>query len=393
MLEVKKKKGKMMINPSQLKPNPKNAHLYSNKEKESKKQAEIAETYKERISDKKVPNIQPVLIHKDGLIDSGHTRYEAAKIVGCDLWCEYTDAEYPSDDKPFSTLVDLAVSNVRREVSHSDRLSEFIEFNNAYVTEFGIARPAKDENIHLKQMGTSRKTIKELIDIKNNKPELLQKCDSGEMAVNFAWKEATGRNKVKVVASNNPNRDWSEIYEDSFFTNMVNRAFNTIKQMMALTVNINGVDYPPVMDFTKGTIAGNISHLLETIGAELLKSEGHDVRCASGHPTDPDIYHNDIDDKVEIKVTNFKGNSTTWKGGMGIREGQYILMTYDEHIERLCLIFTKLDANDWKSAGIGGHTLPISNVWNNHKDDAGFRIIYGDVFENNGKVELQLSKY
>jgi hypothetical protein len=393
MLDLKKKKGKMMVNPSQLKPNPKNAHLYSNKEKESKKQAEIAETYKERISDKKVPNIQPVLIHKDGLIDSGHTRYEAAKIVGCDLWCEYTDAEYPSDDKPFSTLVDLAVSNVRREVSHSDRLSEFIEFNNAYVTEFGIARPAKDENIHLKQMGTSRKTIKELIDIKNNKPELLQKCDSGEMAVNFAWKEATGRNKVKVVASNNPNRDWSEIYEDSFFTNMVNRAFNTIKQMMALTVKINGVDYPPVMDFTKGTIAGNISHLLETIGAELLKSEGHDVRCASGHPTDPDIYHNDIDDKVEIKVTNFKGNSTTWKGGMGIREGQYILMTYDENIERLCLIFTKLDANDWKSAGIGGHTLPISNVWKNHKDDVGFRVIYGDVFENNGKVELQLSKY
>ena len=132
---------------------------------------------------------------------------------------------------------------------------------------------------------------------------------------------------------------------------------------------------------------------METIGAELLKSEGHDVRCASGHPTDPDIYHNDIDDKVEIKVTNFKGNSTTWKGGMGIREGQYILMTYDENIERLCLIFTKLDANDWKSAGIGGHTLPISNVWDNHKDDDGFRIIYGDVFKNAGKVELQLAKY
>ena len=132
---------------------------------------------------------------------------------------------------------------------------------------------------------------------------------------------------------------------------------------------------------------------METIGAELLKSEGHDVRCASGHPTDPDIYHVKEDDKVEIKVTNFKGNSTTWKGGMGIREGQYILMTYDESIERLCLIFTKLDAKDWKSAGIGGHTLPISNVYNNHKDDKGFRILYGDVYENNGKVELQLDKY
>ena len=39
-----------------------------------------------------------------------------------------------------------------------------------------------------------------------------------------------------------------------------------------------------------------------------------------------DIYHVKEDDKVEIKVTNFKGNSV--EGGMGIREGQYILMTY-----------------------------------------------------------------
>jgi hypothetical protein len=393
MLEVKKKNGKLMVNPSQLKPNPKNAHLYNNKEKELKKQKEVAETYKERISQKRVPNIQPVLIHKDGLIDSGHTRYEAAKIAGCDLWCEYTDAEYPTDDKPFSTLVDLAVSNVRREVSHSDRLNEFIEFNSAYVKEFGINRPTKDENDHLKKMGTCRDTIKKLIDIKTNKPELLKKVDSGEMAVKFAWEEATGRNKVKVKKSNNPNRDWSSIYEDSFFTNMVNRVFNTTKQMMALSVNINGSHYNPIMDFTKGTIAGIISHLMETIGAELLKSEGYDVKCATGHPTDPDIYHNDIDDMVEIKVTNFKGNSTSWKGGMGIREGQYILMTYNDTIDRLCLIFTKLDANDWKSVGIGGHTLPISNVYNNHKNDEGFRVIYGDVFENDGKVELQLDKY
>jgi len=382
-----------MVNPSELRPNPKNADLYNNKEKESKKQKEIAQTYLERIAQGKTPNIDPVLIHHDGLINAGHTRYAAAKIAKCDLYFEFTDADYPDKDKPFSTLVDLAISNVRRDISHSDRLNEFIEFNSAYVKEFGINRPTKDENDHLKKMGTSRDTIKKLIDIKTNKPELLQKVDSGEMAIKFAWEEATGRNKVKVKKSNNPNRDWSGIYEDSFFTNMVNRVFNTIKQMMALSVNINGSQYNPIMDFTKGTTAGIISHLMETIGAELLKSEGYDVRCASGHPTDPDIYHNDIDDMVEIKVTNFKGNSTSWKGGMGIREGQYILMTYNDSIDRLCLIFTKLDANDWKSAGIGGHTLPISNVYKNHKNDEGFRVIYGDVFENDGKVELQLDKY
>jgi len=392
-IKYKNVNGKKMVNPSQLKPNPKNAILYSNKEKEKKKQKEIADSFSVKISQKKVPNIQPIMIHHDGLIDSGHTRYEAAILAGCDLYFEFTDADYPSDDKPFSTLEDLAVSNVRREISHSDRLAEFTEFNTAYVKEFGMNRPSKDELEHLKRMGTSRDTMNKLAEIRSNKPELLKKVDSGEMAVKAAWEEATGRNKPKIVKSNNPDRDWSGIYEDSFFTNMMNRVFNSIKQIMSVSVNINGTEYYPVGDFTKGTIAGNISHLMETIGAELLKSEGHDVRCASGHPTDPDIYHNDIDDKVEIKVTNFKGNVTTWKGGMGIREGQYILMTYDESIERLCLIFTKLDANDWKSAGIGGHTLPISNVYNNHKNDDGFRVIYGDVFENNGKVELQLDKY
>jgi hypothetical protein len=392
-LQIRKTNGKMMIHPSMLKPNPKNAHLYSNVEKEKKKQREIAETYSLRIQEGKLPNIQPILIHPDGLIDSGHTRYEAGNIVGCELWCEYTDTSYPDDSKPFDTLVDLAVSNVRRDITHSDRLNEFTEFNNAYVKQHGISRPKKDEDKHLKEMGTCRDTMKKLMEIRDNKPELLKEVDAGTMAVKFAWEDATGRNKVKIVKSNNPDRDWSGIYEDSFFTNMMNRVFNVTHQMLNLSASINGNDYNPFKDFTRGTIAGNISHLMETIGAELLKSEGHDVRCASGHPTDPDIYHNDIDDKVEIKVTNFKGNSTTWKGGQGIREGQYILMTYDENIERLCLIFTKLDANDWKSAGIGGHTLPISNVYKNHCKDDGFRIIYGDVYQNNGKVELQLEKY
>ena len=54
---------------------------------------------------------------------------------------------------------------------------------------------------------------------------------------------------------------------------------------------------------------------------------------------------------------------------MGIREGQYILVAYDETINRWLVIFTYLTEKDWKSAGIGGHTLPIKNVLDNHKKD------------------------
>tara|TARA_R100000005_G_C4966163_1_gene180900 strand:+ start:50 stop:1234 length:1185 start_codon:yes stop_codon:yes gene_type:complete len=394
MKKVKHKmvNGKMMVNPLNLKINPLNTRIYNNKEEEEKTQTDIANDYMLRISEDKVPNIQPVLIWPDGLVDAGNTRTVAGLIAGCDIWCEYTDAEYPDlDNKPYSALKQIQSSNIYRKITHSVRMNIFEATNKAYIEEYGMSRPTKEEDEHLKELGTSRPTMKKLIEIKKHKPELLKKVDAGQMAVKVAWEEATGRNKVKVITSNNPDRDWSEIYEDSFFTGMMNRVFNTIKQMMNISVNINGDDYNPLGDFTKGTIAGNISHLMETIGAELLRSEGHDVRCASGHPTDPDIYHNDIDDKVEIKVTNYKGGGTTWKGGMGIREGQYILMTYDESMSRLCLIFTKLDAKDWKSAGIGGHTLPISNVYKNHKDD--WRIIYGDVYESNGKIFMDLKKY
>ena len=39
---------------------------------------------------------------------------------------------------------------------------------------------------------------------------------------------------------------------------------------------------------------------------------------------------------------------------------------------------------------MSGHTLPIKNVFNNHKDT--MKVIYGDVYENNGKIILQLEK-
>jgi hypothetical protein len=61
-----------------------------------------------------------------------------------------------------------------------------------------------------------------------------------------------------------------------------------------------------------------------------------------------------------------------------------------ESIQRFLLIFTPLTAKDWKSAGMGGHTLPIKNVLENHSDN--MVVVYGDVYINDDKVVAQMEK-
>ena len=75
-----------------------------------------------------------------------------------------------------------------------------------------------------------------------------------------------------------------------------------------------------------------------------------EIPCDLIYEDDLVLFFKDINPQAKIhilgipkmKVTNFNGANTKWKGGMGIREGQYILVTYDELIERYCVIFTPL---------------------------------------------------
>jgi hypothetical protein len=280
----------------------------------------------------------------------------------------------------------------------SVKLNEFDVAEQSYMKEYGMARPVQLRDIHIKKLGTSKGTLDKLREIKKSDDgkSLLQQVDSGDMAIKTAWAEATGRNKVKVISSNNPNRNWEEIYTDEIFQNSMSRVSNIINSTLNQSGKIDGIDYFPYKDFTHGAISTMISHNCEMWFSKVLQSEGHDAIPATGHPTDPDVYHRDIDDKVEIKVTKFDGTQTTWKGGKGIREGQYILITYDETCTNWCVIFTTLLAEDWQKSGSGimaGHILPIKNVYNNHHNDKqNYKVIYGDVKLLNGKININMDK-
>ena len=385
----KTKGSKMMVEPHYLKPNPLNSKIYSNQQEETKTQKEIAESFRIRVENGLTPNEQPIIVYSDGLIDAGHTRWAAAKLANVSLWFELSESPYPDfNNKPYSTLQVVVGSNIYRKMTYSVKLNEFEEMNKAYAIEYGISRPRKDEDKDLAKLEISRDTITKLQEIKSIDSNLLNLIDKGEYTVNGAHDEATGKNKVKVVTSKNPNRDWSAIYTKEVFKVVMNRVSNCITQMMNISYKLDGEDFNPVMnDFVTAAKTANISWMTESITAEVLRKEGHNVRSATGHNMDADIMHHDIDDKVEVKVTNFAGPQTQWKGGMGIREGQYILIAYDDQIERWLVIFTKLTADDWKKNGMQ-HLLPIKNVYTNHSKD--MKVIYGSVFENKGNVVAQV---
>ena len=398
---IKKKingEDKLFANPHDFTPNPLNKTIYDNKGEETLKQNEIAESMKNKVRRGLVPNSDAVIIWSDGLIEAGHTRTLAAKLADIsEVWVTMSQENYPTDDKPYSNFEITTGSNIYRDMKPSVKLNEFDVAEKAYMDEYGIARPPKLRDVHIsKRLGTSKSTLDKLREIKNSPKgkELLKQIDGGKMAVKTAHDEAMGKNEVKVISSNNLDRDWREIYTDDVFNISFSRLNNIINTTLNISTKIDGKDFYPYKGFTHGAISGIVSHNAEMVISEVLKSEGHDVVAATGHPTDPDIYHRDIEDKVEIKVTKFDAANTNWKGGKGIREGQYILITYDETATHWCVIFTTLMQEDWQKTGGGimsGHILPIKNVFNNHsKDSKNYRVIYGDVKELNGKINVNM---
>tara|TARA_R100001377_G_C3183923_1_gene107771 strand:- start:40 stop:1263 length:1224 start_codon:yes stop_codon:yes gene_type:complete len=388
---------KLFANPNDFIPNPLNKKIYANKEQELKTQEKIAKDMRERNERGVVPNKDAIIIWPDGLLEAGHTRTAAAKLSATnEVWITMSEEDYPDPKKPYSNFVTTTSSNIYRDMKPSVKLNEFIVAEKAYIEEYDMARPAKERDSHIKGLGTSKGTLDKLTEIKKspNGKDLLKRVDSGDMSVKSAHDEATGKNKVKVITSNNLDRDWIEIYTDDVFNIAFNRMSNMINSTLELSTKIDGEDYEPYQDFTDGAKSTIISHLCEMIISKVLVSEGHDVVAATGHPTDPDIYHRDIDDRIEIKVAKFEGANTNWKGGKGIREGQYVLITYDETATHWCVIFTTLTREDWERTGGGimsGHKLPIKNVFKNHSDDKkNYKVVYGDVKKLNGKINVNM---
>ena len=389
------KSGTSWVDIENLKPNPANKLLYGNETAETAKQEELAISMREEMDAGHPPNKVAVQIHPDGTIDSGHTRWTAAKMIGAtSLKAEYTTNPYPSDDTPYRNIKSLRATNIYRTMTPSVKLDNYDATMHAYEIEFGYPMSVKERNALLKELGILKSTIDKLSTIKKLRPDLMKDIDHHGTSIEYAWNVATG-NDLKVVPKKEGGINLYKLFTPEMKTRIIAYATTALRQYRSMTIKTKGGDFSPIEDdlgWESTRFTGIVSDTFMWAMARVLTEEGKEVSSANGHPTDPDVYLINEDEKIEIKVTQFKGQGagTTWKGGRGIREGEYLLIAHDADFTRLFVTFTTLDKNDWGKQGNVGTTLSLKNWWANKQDTDDFDFWKGEVYEASGMVQMQL---
>jgi hypothetical protein len=390
------------VDTENLKENPINKKVYSSESAEDSKVREIAISMKEESErgfdeDGNIipPNIESIKIYKDGLISAGHTRYRASKRMGATrLKAEYTTDSYPNEQTPYTDLKNLTKSNIYRELVASVKLKNYQLKLEAFEKEFQRPMTTKEKDELLKSLKIARKTMKMLIEINDLQPALLKDIDKNATSIEYAYNVATG-NDVKVTPKKLNGIDLFKLFTPEMKTRTMSYAITGLKQYRSMTVKTLDGDYSPIEDelgWEPSRFTGVVSDTFMWAMGRVLTEEGKEIVTASGKPMDPDVYLVNEDEKIEVKVTQFKGNgaNTTWKGGKGIREGEYLLVAHDSDFDRLCIIFTTLNEDDWKKQGNVGTTLTLKKWWENHEPVGDYDFWKGEVYTASGLTCMTL---
>jgi hypothetical protein len=369
-----------------MKDNPLNLRLYANVSAEDTKVLEFAEIGRGEIEQGNPANMIAVQVHKDGLIASGHTRKKMGKMLGVTrLKAEYTTEEYPTKEKPFDAVQNLLKTNTYRVLTPSVKLNIFEASEEEYVVQHKSEWPVKIRNDLLKKLTTTKLTMERLSVIKKIRPELLKDIDKNATSIEYAYNMATG-NDVKVIKKKQNGIDLYKLFTPEMKTRIIAYATTALKNYRRMTVKTKDGEFSPIEDelgWESSRFTGVISDTFMWAVGRVLAEEGKEVSTANGHPTDPDIYLINEDEKMEVKVVLFKGNgaNTTWKGGRGIREGHYFLLAYDTDFSRLFITSTTLSAEDWKKRGNVGTELSLKTWWENKKNTNDYEFWKGEVYD------------
>ena len=132
----------------------------------------------------------------------------------------------------------------------------------------------------------------------------------------------------------------------------------------------------------------------------VLKEEGYEVATANGYAGDADVYLINEDEKIEVKATQFRGHGagTSWKGGRGARNAEFLLIAHDADFTRICVIFSTLTHSkdpskqrDWKKQGPNTTEMPLKKWYDNHIDIGDYEFWKGEVFKDSGSGQVQMS--
>jgi phage anti-repressor protein len=341
------------------------------------------------------PNIQPIGLYPDGMIDYGHTRFGSGKLAGAiRLKAEYTTSPYPNKEKLKDTITNLTKSNIHRELKFSVKLDWVNAEEYGHKVQHGFEMD-RDEKLELyKKVSIAERNVKRGREIQKYQPGLLKNINNGLQSIEAAWKLATGQTN-KIIPKKKNGIDLYKLHTPEMQKRIISYAVQFLKAIRSTTVKTKEGPVSPIchpLGWEKSRFTGSASDTFMWSHGMVLQEEGYNVSTANGHPTDPDVFLIDEDEKMEIKTTKFKGqgSGTTWKGGNNIREGEYLLIAHDENFTRLFMVFTTLYKEDWDKQGNMGTLLKLNKWWKNKKNTNDYEFWKGEVYEAGGMTQMTL---
>jgi len=387
--------GVYWVDRANLKPNPLNKFLYENDTAESTKVKEIAVSMREEMDNGNPPNTDAIGIFPDGLIAKGHTRNRSAEMIGAPrLKAEFVLDPYPTKDDLYTTIKNLRKTNIYREYVFSVKLNIVDTEEYAYEKTFGEPMPYSERKKLYKSLSIAEKNVKRGREIKELRPDLLKAIDTNSTSIENAWNVDTG-NDIKVTAKKKGGVDLFNIFTPEMKTAIISKSVTYLKNLRALSIPTKDGEISPVEDdlgWEPSRFTGVVSDTFMTAMGIVFDDEGYDVTTANGHPNDPDVHLVSMDEKMEVKVNEYKGDGakTTWKGGKGIREGEYLLVSHNRDFTRIFVMFATLNEEDWSKKGNMGTELKLSTWWNNHKDVGDFEFWKGEIYSDGNTAKMHL---
>ena len=170
-----------------------------------------------------------------------------------------------------------------------------------------------------------------------------------------------------------------------------------------ITMTTKDGEISPIEDelgWEPSRFTGIVSDTFMTAMGVVFDDEGYDVTTANDRPTDPDVFLVSLEEKMEVKVNEYRGDGakTTWKGGRNIREGEYLLISYNRDFTRIFVMFATLYGfnspsgrpSDWTKKGQMGTELKLSLWWNNHKDVGDYEFWKGEIYSAGDTAKMHL---
>jgi len=311
MIETKMINGKECVRVKDLKPNPTNQKIY-----DQSAVTDIAASFRKRTKKGLMPNIQPVTYWPDAddTIDVGHTRILAAIEDDIEwIWAVPSDSPAPNEDAPYDEVTHTLDGNIVRQKVWSVKLGEIQAAKDAYKNQFGLDMPEVEKDRVLKQIGLTKKYARYLEEIMHYEPDLMQVVDNGG-GVEHNWKLATGQLSSSITPAKTNGMNLASLFSDTRVqSKLIGKAIKYAQDIRDLSVKFEDFEVSPFGNdecgkWESGAFTGILSHTFMSVAAGCLKEMGYNVRTASGHRDDPDIYFIDDDEKIEVKCTQFNGH-------------------------------------------------------------------------------------